>query len=66
MIKQDIYVRAEDLVLCAQTHEVECFGGPNDGEFRPANENGMRPNGVYVVAVDERENVIIAKVYWPR
>lgn len=32
---------------------VECLGGPNDGEFRRADENGLRPGGMYVVVSEQ-------------
>lgn len=48
---------------------VECIGGPNDGEFVRADENGCRPNGMYVV-VNRRDKalgfVVAAKLYVPR
>lgn len=56
--------RASDLLLSDDVWPVECIGGPNDGEFRPANENGLRPNGMYVV-VNNAHNVVVARRYVP-
>ena len=62
------YVRvfkSSDLVLSDYCEPVEHIGGPNDGEFLPANQNGLRDNGIYVVCVDAL-HAIIAKQYVPR
>lgn len=39
----------DDLVAVTDASLVECLGGPDDGEFRRADENGCRLNGMYVV-----------------
>lgn len=48
---------------------VECIGGPNDGEFRRADENGCRPNGMYVVVSQQAADGswrVVERRYVPR
>jgi hypothetical protein len=57
-----------DLVRVINPTPVECLGGPNDGEFRHADENGRRPNGLYVVINELRadgEWRVVAHQYVP-
>lgn len=60
--------RRDDLELVVDPTPVECIGGPNDGEFRPVDEDGRRPNGLYVVVneMDTRGDWrIVARRYVP-
>lgn len=64
MRKQEGVFRASDLRFSGDTWPVECIGGPFDGELRPANENGLCPNGMYVVVNNER-SVVVARRFVP-
>lgn len=62
-------VRLDDLTSVVDPTPVECIGGPHDGEFRRADENGCRPNGMYVVVSRRDGNGswrVIARRYVPR
>lgn len=65
MIEHRGSFHASDLQLSGDVWPVECVGGPKDGEFRPANENGLCANGMYVV-VNNQWNVVVAHRYVPR
>jgi hypothetical protein len=58
----------DDLAPVADPRLVEYFGGPNDGEFRRADENGCRPGGMYVVVSGQSLSGawrVVAKRYVP-
>lgn len=62
---------ADDLVPCVDATPVEHFGGPNDGEFLPINQNGNRPNGLYVpmntlLAEEPEAWACVGMMYVPR
>jgi hypothetical protein len=56
--------RRADLERVHDETLVEHLGGPNDGEFRRADENGKRPGGTYVVV--NAFCRIVAKRYVPQ
>jgi hypothetical protein len=55
----------QDLRPVTDSYLVEFIGGPNDGDFRPANENGYRPGGLYV-PLNDITGRIVARIYVPR
>lgn len=56
--------RASDLRLSTDETPVEHIGGPNDGELLPANMNGRRRNGLYVIQSTD-EGRPLAQIYVP-
>jgi hypothetical protein len=63
-----VNVPVEKLTRVVDPTLVECIGGPNDGEFRRADENGVRPNGMYVVVSQRFVDIgwrVVARRYVP-
>jgi hypothetical protein len=62
-------VALSDLLHVIDPTPVEHMGGPNDGEFRRADENGSRPNGIYIVVSQQQrpngEWRVIEKMWVP-